>query len=115
MRLLAAAIAATALTGLPAAAQERSKSIEAHVDAAQILVADFDSDEVLTYTSVGAGVDAAIQTRRVEVQLSYKYTHHFAYQRDAADSDTHSGLARAAVRLGRGLTLEGGALATRTR
>jgi len=115
MRLLAAAIAASTILTLPAAAQERSKSIEAHVDAAQVLVADFDSDEVLTYTSVGAGIDASIQTRRVEVQLSYKYEHRFSYDRDVADSDTHSGIARAAVRVGRGLTLEGGALATRTR
>lgn len=82
MRLLAAAIAASTVLTLPAAAQERSKSIEAHVDAAQVLVADFDSDEVLTSTSVGAGIDASIQTRRVEVQLSYKYEHRFSYDRD---------------------------------
>ena len=37
MRLLAAAIAASTVLTLPAAAQERSKSIEAHVDAAQVL------------------------------------------------------------------------------
>lgn len=115
MRLFAAAIAATAIIALPAAAQERRKSIEPYVDAAQVLVADFDSDEVLTYTSVGVGVDASIQTRRVEVQLSYKYEHRFSYSRDVADGDTHSGLARAAVKLAPGLTMEGGALATRTR
>lgn len=115
MRLFAAAIAATAIAGLPAAAQERQKSITPYVDVAQVLVADFDSDEVLTYTSVGVGVDASIQTRRVEVQLSYKYEHRFSYSRDVADGDTHSGLARAAVKLTPGLTVEGGALATRTR
>ncbi|WP_447724437.1 hypothetical protein [Sphingomonas koreensis] len=115
MRLLAAAIAATAIAALPAAAQERQKSIEPYIDLAQVLVADFDSDEVLTYTSVGVGVDASIQTRRVEVQLSYKYEHRFSYSRDVADGDTHSGLARAAVKLAPGLTVEGGALATRTR
>lgn len=115
MRLLAAAIAATVIAGLPAAAQERRKSIEPYVEAAQVLVADFDSDEVLTYTSVGVGIDASIQTRRVEVQLAYKYEHRFSYNRDVADGDTHSGLARAAVRVSPHLTLEGGALATRTR
>jgi hypothetical protein len=115
MRLFAAAIATTALAGLPAAAQDRQRSIAPYVDVAQVLVADFDSDEVLTYTSVGVGVDASIQTRRVEVQLSYKYEHRFSYSRDVADGDTHSGLARAAVKLTPGLTVEGGALATRTR
>lgn len=115
MRLFAAAIAATALCAFPAAAKDRQKSIDPYVDVAQVLVADFDSDEVLTYTSVGVGVDASIQTRRVEVQLSYKYEHRFSYSRDVADGDTHSGLARAAVKLTPGLTVEGGALATRTR
>lgn len=115
MRLFAAAIAASAILALPAVAQERRKSIEPYIDAAQVLVADFDSDEVLTYTSVGVGVDASIQTRRVEVQLAYKYEHRFSYNSDVADGDTHSGLARAAVRVAKGLTLEGGALATRTR
>ena len=115
MRLFATAIAATAIIALPAAAQERRKSIEPYVEAAQVLVADFDSDEVLTYTSVGVGIDASVQTRRVEVQLAYKYEHRFSYDRDVADGDTHSGLARAAVRVAKGLTIEGGALATRTR
>ncbi len=115
MRLFAAAIAATTIAALPAAAQDRQKSIAPYVDVAQVLVADFDSDEVLTYTSVGVGVDASIQTRRVEVQLSYKYEHRFSYSRDVADGDTHSGIARAAVKLTPNLTVEGGALATRTR
>jgi hypothetical protein len=115
MRLLAAAIAATALCAFPATAKDRQKSITPYVEVAQVLVADFDSDEVLTYTSVGVGVDASIQTRRVEVQLSYKYEHRFSYSRDVADGDTHSGLARAAVKVTPNLTVEGGALATRTR
>lgn len=115
MRLFATAIAATAIAALPASGQEHRKSIEPYIDAAQVLVADFESDEVLTYTSVGVGIDASVQTRRVEVQLAYKYEHRFSYRRDVADDDTHSGLARAAIRVARGLTLEGGALATRTR
>ncbi len=115
MRLPIAALAACALA-LPAVAQQRSKSIEPYVDASQVLVADLSGGgEVLTYSTIGAGVDASIQTRRIEVQLSYNYERRIAYQRDVADGDTHSGLARAAVRVARGLTLEGGALATRTR
>jgi hypothetical protein len=116
MRFLIAALTASAALAAPAAAKDRSKSIEPYVDAGQVLVADLSGGgEVLTYSTIGAGVDASIQTRRVEVQLSYNYERRIAYQRDVADSDTHSGLARAAVRVGAGLSIEGGALATRAR
>lgn len=116
MKLFIAALAATAIVAIPAQARDKRKSIQPYVDASQVLVADLGAGgEVLTYSTLGAGVDASIQTRRVEVQLSYKYERRIAYQKDVADSDTHSGLARAAVRLAPGLTMEGGALATRAR
>ncbi|MFN3435778.1 MAG: hypothetical protein ACK4ZY_15445, partial [Sphingomonas sp.] len=74
MRLFAVACAATALIAAPALAKDKRKSIEPYVDAGQVLVADLSGGgEVLTYSTIGAGVDASIQTRRVEVQLSYKY------------------------------------------
>lgn len=116
MRLIAAACAATAMIAVPATAQDRRTSIEPYVDAGQVIVADLSGGgEVLTYSTVGVGVDAAIQSRRVEVQLSYKYERRFDYQKDVADGDTHSGLARAAVKVAPGFTVEGGALATRAR
>lgn len=116
MRAAIAALVVTVALTAPAVAQKRAKSIEPYIDASQVLVADLSGDgEVLTYSTIGAGVDASIQTRRVEVQLSYNYERRIAYQRDVADSDTHSGLARAAVRLSEGLSVEGGALATRAR
>ncbi|MEG3179828.1 hypothetical protein [Sphingomonas sp. LT1P40] len=116
MKLIAAALAATALIALPAMAKEKRKSIEPYIDAGQVLVADLGGGgEVLTYSTLGVGVDASIQTRRVEVQLSYKYERRFDYQKDVADGDTHSGLARAAVKVTPGFTVEGGALATRAR
>ncbi len=116
MRLIVAAIAATAILAVPAVARDKRKSIQPYVDAGQVLVADLSGGgEVLTYSTIGAGVDASIQTRRVEVQLSYKYERRFDYQKEVADQDTHSGLARAAVRITPGFTVEGGALATRAR
>jgi hypothetical protein len=116
MRLLIAALSAGAALAAPAVAQQRTKSIEPYIDAGQVIVADLSGDgEVLTYSTIGAGVDASIQTRRVEVQLSYNYERRIAYQRDVADSDTHSGLARAAIRVADGLSVEGGAVATRAR
>ncbi|WNO52799.1 hypothetical protein [Stakelama saccharophila] len=97
----------------PAHAQERQ--ITPHVEIGQVLTADLQSGDVLTYTTLGAGVDASIHTRRVEVQLSYQYEHRIAWDDDIGDSDVHSGLARAAVDVARGVTLEGGAIATRAR
>lgn len=116
MRLFTAALAVSALIVAPAVAQGKRKQISPYVDAGQVLVADLSGGgEVLTYSTIGAGVDASIQTRRVEVQLSYKYERRFDWQDDVADQDTHSGLARAAVKVAPGFTVEGGALATRAR
>jgi hypothetical protein len=118
MKLIVAALAASAVLIAPAAAKDRRSraSIEPYVDASQVLVADLSgSDEVLTYSTIGVDVDASVQSRRVEVQLSYKYERRFDYQKPVADQDTHSGLARAAVKLAPNVTVEGGMLATRTR
>lgn len=79
------------------------------------MTADLTNDDVLTYTTLAAGFDSSIQTRRVQVQASYRYEHRFAYDNGLADTDVHSGLLRAAVQVARPLTIEGGALATRTR
>lgn len=118
MKRIIAAAAVSIVLATPAIAQERRSrtSIEPYVDASQVLVADLSgSNEVLTYSTVGVGVDASIQSRRVEVQLSYKYERRFDYQNPVVDQDTHSGLARAAVKLAPNVTVEGGMLATRAR
>ncbi len=113
-----AAIGALVLAASPAYAQSssgRHVQIRPHIDVGQVLSADLQSGDVLTYTSVGAGVDASVQTRRVQVQLSYNYTHQFSYDSNTADGDVHSGLARAAVAVAPGFTIEAGGIATRAR
>jgi hypothetical protein len=102
----------------PAAAQEQKQrrvQISPYIEAGQVLAADLQGGDVLTYSTLGAGIDASIQTRRVEVQLSYNYQHRFSYDKDLTDDNTHSGLARAKAVVAPGLTLEAGAIATRTR
>ncbi|HWK37021.1 hypothetical protein [Sphingomonas sp.] len=93
----------------------RDRQITPYIEVGQVLTADLQSGDVLTYSSIGAGVDASIQTRRVEVQLSYKYERRISWDDKFDDGDVHSGLARAAVKVARGVTLEGGAIATRAR
>lgn len=110
-------LAVLALAAEPASAQQQQRRVEVtpYIEAGQVLAADLESGDVLTYSTLGGGIDAAVHTRRVEVQVSYQYQHRFAYGDDLADDDTHSGLARAKAVVAPGLTLEAGAIATRTR
>ncbi len=74
------------------------------------------SDNVLTYTSVAAGVDASVSTPRSEAVASLRYEHQFGWGRRAPDSDILSGIARARTSVIQDkLSIEGGALATRVR
>ncbi|MBW4329527.1 hypothetical protein KY084_01370 [Stakelama sp. CBK3Z-3] len=101
-------------TAEPASAQSRTE-ITPHIEASQVLTADLQSGDVLTYSTLGAGLDALIQSRRVQVQLSYNYEHRFAYDDDLSDEDVHSGLARAAIDVAPGVSFDASAIATRSR
>jgi hypothetical protein len=70
-------------------------------------------DDVLTYTSVAAGVDGRVVTRRVTAQASYRYERHIALDGDIADADAHSGVAMVHAQVAPGLSLDAGALAAR--
>ena len=83
-----------------------------YVELNQLLIQELEpTSETLTYTTVVAGVDAAIRTRRVEAQASVRYEHQFGYDEGVADSDNLSGIVRAAATIGGGLSVEAGALA----
>jgi hypothetical protein len=72
--------------------------------------------DVLTYTTVAAGVTASIQTQSVAVGADVRYAHQFAWNRNASDQDIVSGIVNARADILRNLlSLEGGALATRVR
>ena len=114
---IVAAAGLAAITATPVAAQRSGgrTQITPYIEIGQVLSADLQSGDVLTYSTVAAGIDASIQTRTVEVQLSYNYQRNISWDKDVGDDDVHSGLARAAVRVAPGLSIEGGALATRAR
>ena len=114
--ILLAAGALGALAASPAAARDRARTqVTPYIELGQVLTADLQSGDVLTYSTVTAGIDATVQTRTVELQLSYQYQRNISWDKDVGDDDIHSGLARAAVRVAPGLSIEGGALATRAR
>lgn len=107
--------------GAPPAAEaprrrDRRAEIRPYLEVTQIVSADLnDGGETLTYTSVAAGVDGIVQTRRVTAQMSYRYERNISYDGDVPDRDVHSGVAAVNVQVVPGaLTFDAGALATRT-
>lgn len=116
-RLIAVSLfAAAAFAAMPASAQGQGRvQITPHIDAGQVLSADLQGGDVLTYSTVGAGVDVSVHSRRVEVQLSYNYQHRFSYDSQTGDDDFHSGVAVIRARVTPGLTLEAGGIALRGR
>lgn len=72
-------------------------------------------DDVLTYSSLAAGVDVNLAGRRTEGAISVRYERRISQSDRLADGDTLSGLARVRHDLiPRTLSVEAGALATRT-
>jgi len=98
----------------PAAAQRGRVVVQPYVEAVQTVDADLKGDDVVTYSTLAAGVDVSADTARTSAQLSYRYERRFGWD-DDGDGDVHSGLARVAARVTPALTLEAGALAARAR
>jgi hypothetical protein len=90
--------------------------ITPYIEAQQVIVADLkDGGDVLTYSTVAVGVDASVQTRRAEAQVNLRYERLIGYDGNVDDQDTITGLARGSVAITRGLSLEAGGIAARTR
>ncbi len=101
---------------MPAHAQQQQRlQVSPYIEASQVVAADLNGGDVLTYSTIGAGIDASMHTRRVEVQVSYRYEHRFDYQNRLNNDHTHSGLATVKAAVAPGLSIEAGGIATRTR
>ena len=101
----------------PASARDRQVDIAPYLEVEQVLVADLkDGTDVLTYTTVAAGVDASVVTRQAEAQVNLRYERRFFYSDGLNDDDIVSGLARGSVQVVPNvLAIEAGGLATRSR
>lgn len=110
------ALLGTALA-LPAVAQDTPRATVApYIEVSQAVEAALtNGDQTVTYTSLAAGIDASVATRRVQAQVSYRYEHRFGYGDYSGDEDVHSGLGRIGATIIPGLSVDAGALATRTR
>ncbi|WP_083720446.1 hypothetical protein [Sphingopyxis sp. QXT-31] len=95
---------------------QRVVDVSPYLEVGQVLTADLnDGGDVLTYTTLAAGVDASIVTRRAEVAATLRYEYRIGESGGLGDSHTVSGLLRGRYELARGFNVEAGALATRTR
>jgi hypothetical protein len=87
-----------------------------YLEVQQVLNADLNEGDVLTYSALAAGVDARTSTRTVDAQVSYRYERRIAWEDDIGDEDVHTGLAAVRAELvPNTLTMNAGALATRAR
>jgi hypothetical protein len=96
---------------------ERSRlEITPYIEAQQVLLADLSNGgDVLTYSTVAAGVDASISQRNAEAQVNLRYERLIGYDSDVEDQDIITGLARGSVQLTRNIGIEAGGLASRSK
>ena len=100
------------------AGRDRPKlEVTPYIEAQQVAVTNFKdgTNDVLTYTTVAAGIDASVQTRRAEAQVNVRYERLIAYDDGVDDQDTVTGLARGSVNIAPGLSLEAGGIAARSK
>ncbi|HEX8574130.1 MAG TPA: hypothetical protein VF759_15405 [Allosphingosinicella sp.] len=111
---VAAGASLSLLAGAAAVQGEPRTSIHPYLEVQQVASAEF-GGEVLTYTGVGGGVDAAIATRRVQATISVNYQHRIGWNERLEDGDVISGLAAVHVDAVPGLlAFDAGAMAART-
>jgi hypothetical protein len=102
--------AAASVNGAPARTR-----ITPYLEIEQVLSADFNGGDVLTYTGVGGGVNAEVAARRVTATIAYNYQRRIAWNDDIRDDDSHNGLAAVHVDAIPGiLGFDAGAMATQT-
>lgn len=104
----------------PAARAERTRRAEIvpyiEVNQTAILSSGRGMDDVLTFTSVAAGLNTRIETRVLTANADLRYERQYALTGDLADQNMFTGLANARITLIRDmLSLEGGLVSARTR
>ncbi|HEY9093165.1 hypothetical protein [Parasphingorhabdus sp.] len=101
----------------PAQARDSNIEVTPYLEVQQVLVADLKhGSDVLTYSTIAAGVESSVQTRQAEAQVNIRYERRFFYEDDIGDDDILSGLARGRVQVVPDvLAMEAGGIATRSR
>ena len=116
MTLAVGAAAAALFAGGSADAQtDRRTTVSPYIEVSQVLAADVNGGDVVTYSEVAVGIDAATSTSRTQGQISYRYERRIGEGHNIGDTDVSTGLARIDAKVAPGLTLDAGGLATRSR
>ena len=103
------------LAGAAAVQGEPRTSVHPYLQVEQVATMDFDRGEVLTYTGIGGGLNAAVATRRVQATISVDYQHRVGWNDRLSDHDVVSGLAAVHFEAVPGvLSLDAGAMAARS-
>ena len=89
--------------------------VKPYIEALQVVEAELSpGNEVLTWTSLAAGVDAGVNGANTQAAVSLRYERRFGWGNNTTDSDVISGLARASTAIvPRVLNFEAGAMAAR--
>ncbi|WOE73780.1 hypothetical protein [Alterisphingorhabdus coralli] len=96
-------------------AEGRRTQVTPYIEVGQVLLADLNNDNVVTFSVVAAGVDAGIRGQRAEGQVSVRYERRIEWGDEIGDQDILSGIARGSVQLiPNALSFEAGGLATRS-
>lgn len=100
-----------------AGTQRANRVVQPYIEVGQVLSAELSpGDDVLTFTTIAVGVDINVQGRNSGAAVSLRYERNIGYGDDTVDTDTISGIARGTLALvPNALSLEAGALASRTR
>jgi hypothetical protein len=101
----------------PGAQARERVQVTPYLEVSQTVFADLkNGGHTLTYTTLSSGVNASVQTQRVEVQADYRYDYRYGWGRNQGDSQLHTGIARGRfIAVPNFLTFEAGALASRVR
>jgi hypothetical protein len=113
----AIALAQSEDSGVEERGSDRQRAnVVPYIEATQVFTAELEpGDDTVTYTALAAGVDASIAGRNSAASASLRYERRIGWGDDDLEGDTISGVARAGIGVARGVTLEAGALASRTR
>ena len=97
-------------------APRRAVEVTPYIEASQVVGAELSpGDDVVTYTQLAAGVEALVVGRNNAASASLRYERRIDWNDDGVDGDTISGIARVSAGIvPQALTIEAGALATRT-
>lgn len=110
------AAATDSVSGRTASAGRPRTTIQPYIEASQVLLTQLSPQgDTFTYTTLAAGIDASVGRRNTQAAASVRYERRIGWGRNAADSDTISGLARVQTAIvPRAVNFEAGAMAART-